>query len=248
MTSKLTAAAETYESAIKVARDQGKVDIEKTAQGRLDALKPRIPMLAVRVARPPADLEVKLDGARLAPLLLDGKPFRVDPGEHTVTASASGWAPFSKTLRAEELSAPAIEIVLERSPGAAAPSKKPEPPGESKGYDEPPPGAPARRSRLVPIAATAGAIVFAGGGVVSFLLAGSAQSDAKSTCPTQKSCDSEQSKVRVLDTLALGGFIAGAGLGVLAIVAWSSSGTSAASAPRARVVATPSSVGVVGSF
>jgi len=245
MTNKLTAASDAYESAIKVARDQGKADVEKTAQGRLDALKPRIPSIAVRLPHPPPDADVKLDGTTLAPLLLEGKPFRVDPGDHTITASAHGFAPFTKTVHADEHGSPVVDVVLEKTGG---PPRKTDPqaPGETH-YDEAPPAASTPKSRVVPIAATAAAVVFVGGGVVSFLVAGGAQSDAQTKCPGQKSCDSEQSKVRLFDALALGGFIAGAGFAAIAIVTWSTSGGTAMG-PRTRVVASPARIGLEGTF
>jgi hypothetical protein len=78
---------------------------------------------------------------------------------------------------------------------------------------------------------------------VSFLLAGSAQSDAEKTCPTKTSCEDERTEVRTLDTLALTGFIGGVGLGALAVILWT--GRSSGSA---KVTASGSSLVLRGEF
>jgi hypothetical protein len=268
---KLASAADAYESTIKLSRKEGKADVEAAAKARLDPLAPRVPMLSVRLTSPPAAdaTEVKLDGTALAALLLDGKPFRVDPGEHTVTARAEGYAPFTKTFEAVERGAPLVRIELEKAGGAAAgatavaggaagagggpaattPARSGEP--GAAGLDVAPPDEPPRgRSLLVPIVATAGAAVFLAGGVVSYVVAGSAASDANDACPTRLSCDDEQTKVRTLDAFALGGFIGAVGFGAIAVVTWTSGAKSSSrsAAPRVQVVASPSRVGLAGSF
>ena len=78
---------------------------------------------------------------------------------------------------------------------------------------------------------------------MSFLLAGSAQSDAEKKCPTKVSCDDERSEVRTLDTIALTGFIGGVGLGALAVILWT--GRSSGSA---RVTASGSTLLLTGEF
>lgn len=247
MTNKLAAAADMYESAVKTAHEQGKGDVEKTATTRLDALRPRVPMLSVKLVSPQA-AEVKLDGVVLAPLLLDGKPFRVDPGEHTVLAQAAGYALLSKTMKIDERASTSVEIALERTtaPAPAAVAKPSEPAATYP--DVTPPSEQQKHSKLVPIVATAAAGAFLAAGIVSFLVAGSTQHDARSTCPAKASCDSERSKVRTLDAFALTGFIGAAGFGALAIVTWASTSSSSAARAQTRVVAGPGTLRLEGSF
>jgi len=106
------------------------------------------------------------------------------------------------------------------APAAAAPTDAPQP------SVEPPAEARPKRSITLPVLATGGAVVFAVGGVASFLLAGSTQKDAERECPSKPSCDSERTKVRTFDTLALGGFIGAVGLGALAVILWTSGSSS----------------------
>jgi hypothetical protein len=264
MTGKLAAALEEYESADKMARDQNKQEVHAAVVARLDPLRGRVPQIAIRLATPAKDAEVQLDGVVVGAPLLDGKAFRLDPGEHTVTARAAGYRPFSRKVQVPENITTTVDVSLERAGAVGgpvvattpapspAPAPAPAPSGEptaQPSVTEPPGEAGRSRSLGLPIATTAGAVVLAGVGVAMFLVAGSAQSDAQAQCPSQVSCDSEQTKVRTFDALALTGFIGAAGLGVLSVVLWTSKGsTSQASGPNARVVATPNALGVAGSF
>jgi hypothetical protein len=95
------------------------------------ALEPRLPRLVIRVAAPVPGLGVLRDGAPVDGALL-GTAMYVDPGEHTVTATAPGHAPFEATVRAVEAQEATVEIpALAPAPAASA--------GEGAGG----PGAPA---------------------------------------------------------------------------------------------------------
>lgn len=265
MSGKLAAALDEYESADRMARDQGKQDVHAAVVTRLEPLRGRVPQIAIRLATPAKDAEVQLDGVTVGAPLLDGKAFRLDPGEHTVTARAGGYRAFSRKVQVPENVTTTVDISLERTttggplalpvpaPSPAAPAAAPPTPARDPAAQapitEPPSEAPRSRSLGLPIATTAGAVAFAGLGVAMFLVAGSAQSDAQAACPTRATCDSEQTKVRTYDALALTGFIGAAGLGVLSVVLWSSKGPEAhGAAPTARLVATPSALGLAGTF
>jgi hypothetical protein len=261
MTGKLAAALEEYESADKMARDQNKQEVHAAVVARLDPLRGRVPQIAIRLATPAKDADVQLDGVVVGAPLLDGKAFRLDPGEHTVTARAVGYRPFSRKVQVPENITTTVDVSLERAATigpvgaptpAPSPAPAPTPSGEPTAQPpviEPPSEAGRSRSLGLPIATTAGAVVLAGVGVAMFLVAGSAQSDAQAQCPSQLNCDSEQTKVRTFDALALTGFIGAAGLGVLSVLLWTSKApTSQASRPSARVVATPNALGVAGTF
>ncbi|HEY8078861.1 MAG TPA: hypothetical protein VIF62_32235 [Labilithrix sp.] len=246
MTSKLAAALDAYESALKLARDQNKADVEKAVAVRLEPLRARVPFLAVKLATQAPDVAVKLDGASLSNVLLDGKPFRVDPGDHTINATASGYAPFSKKVQAAPATTTNVDVTLEKQAAASAPTP---PAHEENGGDvaEPPAEPPKSRSRVVPLALAGGAVALLAAGIVFYAVADSAASDARDTCPQKLSCDSPRNKVRTFDALALGGFIGAAGVGALAIIAWTSSSNGGASATT-RVVASPTSLRLEGSF
>lgn len=240
MLGKLRAASDGYERALAEARTEKKPAVESAALARLEPLRPRVPRLLVRVLTKVAGAEVSLDGAPLDAAHLDGKPFPVEPGEHEIAARAPGHAPFAAKVKAPESVTTPVDVMLEPVPTAPKPAEA----------VTPPPREPERsRSIAVPIATTAGAVALVAGGVVAFLVAGSTQSDARQTCPQKLTCDDERSKVRTFDALALGGFVGGAALGALSIVLWSSGApTRTGGATGLRVVATPTRVGVAGSF
>ncbi len=209
MTGKLSDALAEYESLEQAAKEQKKNEVVEATRLRVEPLRARVPTLSIRVPPPaPTDLTVKLDERPVAAVLLDGREFRVDPGDHVIAAQAPDRGPYTKTLQLAEGEASSVEVILPAA-APAAPSAVTEPPQELP-----------RKSHTLAIAATAGAGVLAVGGVVAFLLAGSDQHDAQRTCPTKLSCDSERAQVRTFDALALGGFVGAGALAVGAILLW----------------------------
>jgi len=256
MMGRLTGAVDEYEAADKLARDTNKTDVHAAIIARLDPLRPRVPMMAIRLATPVKDAEVQLDGNPVAAPLLDGKAFRLDPGDHAVTARAPGYKNYVSRLQVPEAKTTTVDVTFDRLPSAAAPIVPVAPPAHPASAaaaspaattTEPPPEPARRRSLALPITATAGTVVLAGTGIAFLLIAGSAQKDAQTDCLAKTSCDDAQRKVRTLDAVALGSFIGAAGLGALSVVLWTSKGDRAAA-----VVAKPAfaggSVGVEGSF
>lgn len=214
---KLAAAYDAYERADKFARETNKPEVATAVHSRLDPLGRRVPLVNVTVE--PKEATIRIDGQ-----LVTNMSVRVEAGEHDLVAEAPGFTPKKLRLQCRDGSVQSIALTLEKAPanGSASSARKPDgsPNGPPSSVTEPPREEPARGSIVLPIAVSAGAVVFLAGGVVSFLLAGSAQSDAKATCPTKPSCEDERSEVRTLDTLALTGFVAGAGLGALAVILW----------------------------
>jgi hypothetical protein len=106
-----------FHEAIALAQRLGRPDREKTAKERADKLEPRL--IKLTVSGRESGLEVKLDGNVLDPTVL-GTAVPIDPGKHTIDASAKGKKPFATTIDASERSrSPSIEIpVLEVDPDA----------------------------------------------------------------------------------------------------------------------------------
>ena len=241
MSGKLAAALDEYEAAEKLAQTEKKAEVLAAIKARYEPLIKRVPSVAVKTASIPNGSKFALDGVEIAPVLLDGRPFRVDPGDHAVTARAPGYETFAKNFTlAEGTTTTTVEVILEKSTPIAPTNPTP---GENGPITEPPSEQPASRSKTIPILTSAGAVVLLGTGIFAFVAAGSAQSDAEKDCPTKISCDSEQSKVRTLDALALGAFIGGAGLGALSVILWTSSPGKSAS-----LKARPSWIGIEGAF
>jgi hypothetical protein len=248
MTGKLANALEQYEAVEKAAREQQKTDVGAQTRARLEPLRARVPQIAVRIVstRPGgvaeegagvSELEVFLDETTIAPALLDGRSFRVDPGAHAIVARAPGYHTFRKELTLAEGSSAAVDVALVPMPVAPAP------PPSSNAEPAPPPG---ETRRTLAIATAGGAIVLAGLGVAAFVVAGGKQSDAEAACPTRVSCEREQAGVRAFDTLALASFVGAAGLAALSVVLFVS--PSRPRAPAASVTARGSWVGVEGRF
>jgi hypothetical protein len=245
MTGKLAAALGEYEIVDKTAREQNKADVVEATRVRLEPLRTKVPQLALKMTSPPKDAEVELDGKAVPAVLLDGKSFRIDPGEHTVTAHAAQHNPFTKTITSAETFTITVDIVLEPSAPAAAATHT-----DPRAITGPPKEEPKKPPRTGAIITTVSAVALGGAGLAAFLVAGSTSSDAEKVCPTRVSCASEQDKVRTFDALALGGFIGAAGLGVLAVVLWTSKPVASASSAsnRTSLVARPSWLGLEGRF
>ena len=250
MLGKYSAALEEYEAADKLALSTNRQDVHAAVTARLDPLRVRVPQMAIRLTTPVKDVEVHLDGAPVGASMLDGTVFRLDPGEHTVTARAPDYKPFTRKVQVPEGQTTTVDLNLDRT----APGPVVTDPAAQRPVTEPPREPRKDRSLTLPIATTAAAAVLAGVGVTMFVVASGAQSDAQTECLTKASCGDERSRVRTFDTLALGSFIAAAGFAVVAVVLWTSAGSSPSagsaprSGPRTRMVAAPSGLGLEGTF
>ena len=233
MTGKLREALDAYDKALAAAKVENKPAVEKATLARLEPLQARVPVIVVQVVTKVDGLAVHLDGAPVDKSQLDGKPIRVDAGPHDVTATAPGHRSFAKQIRSQEGGSVTVDITLDRAQAVV------EPPREQR-------SAP---SYAVPLATTIGTVVLAGAGVVTFLLADSAASDAEAACPTKVSCDDERKKIRALDTVALGSFVGAAALGTVSVILWTSRRSSSSNAATTtRFVASPTTLGLSGSF
>jgi hypothetical protein len=240
MLGRLATAIEAYEAAEELATAEGRSEVVLAVRARVEPLRARVPELAVRVRTPPSGTEVLLDARVLSPALLDGTSFRIDPGEHTLVARAPEHETFSRSFQTFEGRTTSLDVALRPLPGPAPPPVDTDPsalPGEDTRSSS--------RSVALPIATTAGATLLATGGIVAFLLAGSAQDDAQEACRLRVSCEDERTKVRTFDALALGGFVGAVGLGALSVVLWARHGSSSSSA---SLRATPRAVVFEGAF
>lgn len=97
-----------FHEAIALAQRLGRPDREKTARDRAEKLEPRLIRLSI-VAQD-KDAEVKLDGNVLDAAVL-GSPVPVDPGKHSVEATAKGKRPFTTTIEvSDRMKSPSVEI------------------------------------------------------------------------------------------------------------------------------------------
>jgi hypothetical protein len=122
-----------FHEAIALAQRLGRPDREKTAKERADKLEPKL--IKLTISGRETGVEVKLDGNVLDPTVL-GTPVPVDPGKHTIDASAKGKKSFATTVDVSDRArSPSVEIpALESEPDKGASVT---PPGGGDKYPPP---------------------------------------------------------------------------------------------------------------
>jgi hypothetical protein len=201
MTGKLASAWNEYEALDRAAHEENKPDVVAATRQRTDALRSRVPEISLRaVPALPTGGEVLVDGTVVVAHGVESKPWKLDPGEHVITAHAPDHKSYRRAITIEPSARESVDVPFEAAAAAPAPE------------------APAPRTRTLPFALAGGAILAAAGGTVALLAAGSAADDAHATCPTRISCDDERAEVRALDAVALGAFVSAAALAAFSIV------------------------------
>jgi hypothetical protein len=221
------------------------------AQRALDAAKPRIAGLTVKVAAV-QDMNVKIDGAVVPAALVDTE-VPTDPGEHSVEVSAPGFLKSSTRVKVGEGEKKSVTLTLTRDPNAIAPSVAPDAaehsalahspsntaarPVVALEPSSPPPRAPNHTAAYVSLGI--GAVGLATGGVLGVLTLNrhkTLESECpKDSCPTDKQAElASAKKLGNLSTIAFGVGGAGVVLGTVLLFTGSSSADHAAAAPQSR--------------
>jgi hypothetical protein len=99
------------------------LDAQEEAKKELEALKARTPSIKVVVAGvPPAQVKVTVDGVALRPAEI-GVAKRINPGKHTIVASAPDAGEVEKTVTlAESTSVHTVDLTLEPGGGVSIPA------------------------------------------------------------------------------------------------------------------------------
>lgn len=231
---KTASAWATFLDAAAAAKQQSRPEWEKLARSRASALEPKLSRLTVTVAATTAGLEVKRDGIVVAPASF-GTALPVDPGEHSVEASAPGSTPFSTKVVVgpnadkKEVAVPAL---------AAAPKAAADPNAGGKVTPPPPPPPPRTEDGDSGSGTKTIGLVVAGVGVaglavggVTGLMAMSANDDAKKLCPNDGACASrdgvdKNDKAKTFALVSTVGFVAGGALLAGGAVLWLTAGLS----------------------
>jgi hypothetical protein len=124
---RLVAALGNYELAAADARAENADLVAEEVEGRLEALRRRIPRITVRRGEGAENAAVSLDGVAIGDQVL-GTPMPADPGPHLVEATAPGFKPFRKSLRLVEQQRETVEITLEAEPAPLPKTSAPLPP------------------------------------------------------------------------------------------------------------------------
>ena len=174
-----------YKEAIPLARASGSKTRQDLATERAQALESRLSMLTIRAMSngdDSAHLEIRRDGVPVQDAEL-GSPIPVDPGPHTVEASAPGKQKWSSTVKLADSDKVAVDVPLltplpTGAPPASEGPRRAEPAATSEVASESS-GSTQRTAALI-----VGAVGVAGLGIgtVFGLGASSKWSDAKSKC------------------------------------------------------------------
>ena len=207
----------TYREAASAAQALNRRDWEKLANGRANALEPKLAMLVVKVADPAPKIEVKRDDAVIEKPSW-GIKLPIDTGAHTVTANAPGFQPFTVKITIAADGEQKVVDVPKLTADAPAVATTTPPPPTTTPDSQPPPkvvvddGADTRRT----VGYIVGGVGIAGigvGAVTGFLAIGK-NKDSKDLCPTEGACPSKDGvdandSAKKLGTISTIGFIAG---------------------------------------
>lgn len=203
-------------------------ETERSAEARADAsklaqaLEPRIPSVLVRVDGVAAGVKpnVTIDGQALPPAAI-GLIRKVNPGDHEIKASASGYYETSERVSLREAENKELTLTLRALPPGAVPPPAPSPAPEPVA----PPVVQRGRSGMSPMAVT-GFIVAGSGaavGTLSGLLAMQKASDLENDCTDNKCPPSSHSDVDsgrmfgTVSTVAFGVAAVGLTVGILGL-------------------------------
>lgn len=266
----------TYKETVVRAGTEGRTQHEDAARDAAARLEPKLSKLTITVpASAPEGLVVERDATVLSASAF-GVPVAVDPGEHSIKASAPGYEPWSTTIAVQAnadsktVTIPALTALPEATP----------PPTDTPAPASPPPSEPTPASATPPAGSTdatrdsssgsstlgwvltgAGTAVL-GTGFVFGYLASQQASDAESDpnlCPDKRCTPAGRSEIDGAESKALISTI-GVGVGAVALGAGvyflvSAGGSSAKASPKASsarvspfVAAGGGGVGVSGAF
>jgi hypothetical protein len=235
----LAAALADYTAAADAARNQGNKDVLDAVSEPLAQIRGRVPTVTLLAPVDVSDATITLDGAPI-PGRAVGGPLPVEIGPHTIQAEAPNRVPFSATLNLAEAQTLSVDILLPLSSPLAVGT--PAPASAITAEQRP------RPARAMALIASTGAVALAGLGVGAFFVAGSQQSTAEKECIEMVSCESLRGPVRTWDALALAGWVAGAGVGAVAIYLWTRPSSPSDERPTAAIRLGPGSMQIVGTF
>ena len=256
-----------YTSAATLARRDGQREREDFARGKVEALGQRLTHVVIRVDAPVDGEVVTLDGKPLGGALL-GAPLPLDPGEHTLAATAPGRVAWSSGLRVPEEHAeltsqiPALAEAppppVSALPGGSFDALPPESPKPASAAPSAGPRAAKRRADVE--LGTGMTMVYAGfgAGAVGLAVGIAAGAGALSrasalgtACPNHVCSASQQGALDLANAFALAsniGFglaIAGTGVGIAGLFVARGEGAAGA---RVGVFVGPGAVSVRGAF
>jgi hypothetical protein len=179
-----------------------------------EALGSRIPSVVIQVTPSTTGSVVKLDNAAIPQAAL-GLPFKVNPGQHSLSVSAPGFEPGQQTFRIAEGQTQALSLSLSPAPNSAPSNAAPAAADVAASPDggAEPAGNPAFTRGVIALGVAGAGLGV--GAVAGILTLGSVKS-AKAHCDGNDCGPAAQSKVDSARTTALIADI-GFGVGVVAL-------------------------------
>jgi serine/threonine-protein kinase len=255
----------TFRDAIGLARAANRNDYVDTATRRAAALEPHLSRLTITVAAPVEGMVIKRDGTAVASAEV-GTAIPVDPGKHTIEASAPGKNPWHNDIDvkpdgdAETLQIPALEDAPAppQQPQSAQPAPSPAQPAPAPApLASPPPDNTAHGSgstqRVLGVVLGVVGVAGIGVGTGFFVASRSKYSDSLAFCRTANPDMCSQQGVDIRNDARSQGNIAtvGVSVGLAALVAGTvlwftapSSNKSTGNASTLRVGVAPAPGGV----
>jgi hypothetical protein len=216
-----------YKEAIPLARAAGSKVREDLATQRAKALESRLSMLTIRAmsggTEDSAGLDIRRDGVPVQPAEL-GSPIPVDPGPHTVEATAPGKQKWSSTVQLTDAQKLVVEVpALSAGSQPVAAAAQPAKPTDAPPVEQSANNGSGQRTAAIVVGAVG--VVGVGLGTVFGLGASSKWSDAKSHCSAYPyGCDAEgldaRSSANSKATISTISFIVGGAALAGAAVLW----------------------------
>lgn len=234
-----------YKEAATLSEAAGKKDRAELARARAAELEKQLSRLVLEVEAPAKGMVILLNGKELSAAAATGTPMPVDPGDHTVEATAPGKKTWSAKVALEAGASSKKVVIPALEDAAAAPPVEPVKPQGPAGPVVPagPQEAPGGGSTLRTLAIVAGGVGLAGlavGSVFGIMTFGHA-GDAGAECgPGDLACGGARQQAYedgrttgLISTLGFGVGLAGVGAGVaLFVLSGKSAPADSAKAPR----------------
>lgn len=225
-------------------------DVLRLVGTELADLSPRVPRITVRLVPDTPGATVQVDAEPVARARV-GKPIALNPGAHKIEALAPGRRAAVAIVTMRERDATSLELQMPEAVLEAPP---------------PPPAPPIDRNlatreanarvwrsptRVVALATAVGSVGLAAFGVASYVWAGNARDAGHQGCSldtSQAACDARRGPVRAWDWVALGAWGGAAIAASATVYLWTRPPRPRASATATRLVVSPVSAAVAGTF
>jgi len=236
----------------ETANAKRKKDLEAYAKRLLAALEPRLPRLTIVLRERPAGLRLTRDGEDVPAAVL-GEALPVDPGAHTIEASAPGYRSEKRTLELAEGKSASVELALVAEAPAPPPVVVAPAPSMVAVAPAPPPPQPSRGlSPLVYAGFGLGGAGLIIGAITGGLTLAKTSSLKRDQCSKDGTCPpgslAAASTLAKVSDVSFGVGIAGVVAGVVGLVISRPGAKPAVGAARIEPILGPGVIGVQGAL